>query len=332
MRRTSSYVTGRAPGLGGRARGPRAEDLQDVLDPRLGVEPRPPDHPVAGPPRPADHEDVGEGLAVGGIPDLIGRGRILLHAGCRHVEPFPVRQPHVLVHAVAHREDHGVARDARDLAGADRADPLALALEPRLLDLEADDAPAFGDHALRGGEEAKGQAGPAAVLGLRPSGEPFQDLVRALPDRLEARADALDLAPVRLAVEGVLHVLELAVVVRLLVRAPPRHRDDLLALAEMSAVVGDVHHDIADAHDGDPTPHGEMALREWRKTVVVIDEVLGVVHAREPLPFDAEVLGALGPDGEDHGVEARRPEGGYAQGRSLAHRNVAEIRDARVGE
>src|SRR6266849_5653779 len=33
----------RTLGLGGRARGPRAEDLQDVLDPRLGVETGPAD-------------------------------------------------------------------------------------------------------------------------------------------------------------------------------------------------------------------------------------------------------------------------------------------------
>jgi len=42
--------------------------------------------------------------------------------------------------------------------------------------------------------------------------------------------------------------------------------------------------------------------------------------------------GALGSDGEDHGVEARRAEGGNAQGPALAHRHVAEIGDARVGE
>src|SRR5262249_26387430 len=73
-------------------------------------------------------------------------------------------------------------------------------------------------------------------------------------------------------------------------------------------------------------------LGEGRQAIVVIDEILRVVDAGQPLPIDAEVLGALGADREDEGVEAESRELGYGEPAPGGDGDVAEVGDARIGE
>jgi hypothetical protein len=91
----------------------------------------------------------------------------------------------------------------------------ALPLEPRLLDLEARHAAAFLQHPPGRGEEAEGQAraGARLRLGRWPSAGGAR---RGSWPRLRDAAGCGDLLAVEVAVEGVLDVLELAVVVRFL--------------------------------------------------------------------------------------------------------------------
>ena len=238
----------------------------------------------------------------------------------------------MLVDAVAHREHHGVARNHRGGPGADRGDAIALSLEPRLLHLEADYAAALGDHAPRGGEEAEAQPGVRTRRRLAPRGDRRDQLVGVLSRRDEAGADPLQLLAVERVVESVLHVLELAVVVGLLERAAPGDRDHLVHVAEVGAVVRDVHHDVADSHDGHPPSDGVGLLAEGGQAVVVIDEVLRVVDAGQALALDAEVLGALRADGEDEGVEAHAGQVLHAQVGVPRHRDVTEIGHAGIAQ
>jgi hypothetical protein len=67
-------------------------------------------------------------------------------------------------------------------------------------------------------------------------------------------------------------------------------------------------------------------------SVVVVDEILGVIHAGQALPLDAEVFRALRADGEDERVEARAAEIVEGEVARLAHRHVSEIGHARVRE
>ena len=230
----------------------------------------------------------------------------------------------MLVHPVAHREHHRVARDHRRLAGADGRDAIALALEPRLLHLEAHHAALVGDHPPRGGEEAKAEPGAGRRLRLGPGRERREQLVGILAGLDQARADPLDLLPVEGVIEGVLDVLEFAVVVGLLEGPASGHRDDLVGAAEVRAVVGDVHHDVADPDDGDPPADRVGLLAEGGQVVVVIDEVLGVVDAGQPLALDPQILGALRADGEDQRVES--------EGLQVRDRHVSMLRHSHVSE
>jgi hypothetical protein len=133
-------------------------------------------------------------------------------------------------------------------------------------------------------------------------------------------------------IEGVLDVLELAVVVRLLEGPAPGDGHHLVAVAEMRAVVGDVDHHVADPDDGHALAHRVGLLAEGRQAVVVIDEVLGVIDARQMLALDAQVLGALCADGEDERVEAEGLQIRNREIASLGHRDVSEIGYERVGE
>ncbi len=159
-----------------------------------------------------------------------------------------------------------------------------------------------------------------------------QQLVRVLARRHQPGPDALDLLAVERVVEGILDVLELAVVVGLLERAAPRDRDDLVAVREVGAVVRDVHHHVADAHDGHAAAHREGPLAEGRQAVVVIDEVLGVVDARQPLALDAQVLGALRADRVDERVEAEARQAGDREIALVRDRHVSKVGYERVGE
>jgi hypothetical protein len=294
----------------------------DVLDSGLRVEPRAADHAVAGAPGPAHHEDARLRRAGGGIEHLVGGGRVL--ARHREVEPVLVRQARVLVHPVAHREDHGVRREHRGLAGADRGDAVAVALEAGLLDLEADHAAPLRHHPPGRGQKAEAEAGAGAGGRLGPGCERAERLVGVLARGQDPRPYARDLLAVEGVVEGVLDVLELAVVVRLLERPTTRDRDDLVAVGEVGAVVRDVHHHVADADDGHAAAHREGPLAEGRQPVVVVDEILGVVDAREALAVDSEILRALRADRVDERIESH--------GRQLAYREVALVGDRDMPE
>src|SRR6185295_9944890 len=104
----------------------------DVLDAGLGVEASPAHDAVTGATGPAHHVHVVHRVLGLGIPHLIGPRRVV--AGDGQIESVLVGEPRGGIHAVADREYHGVGRDHARLAGADRADPVALPLEPRLLD------------------------------------------------------------------------------------------------------------------------------------------------------------------------------------------------------
>ena len=301
-----------------------------MLDPGLGVETSPPHDAVAGPAGPADHVHVVHRALGHGIPDLIGAPGIV--AGHGQIEAVLVGEPRGGIHAVAHREHHRVARDHARLAGADGVDPVALPLEPRLLDLQARHAAALRHHPPGRGEEAEGQARAGARLRLGALAQRAQELVGILAGGLQTRSDAGDLRAVEVAVEGVLDVLELAVVVRLLEGAAARDRDHRVAVAEVDAVVRDVHHDVAHPHDGHAAAHGVGLLAEGRQAVVVVDEILGVVDAREPLALDAQVLGALRADREHERVEAELAQLADGEGPAVRHRHVPEIGDPRIGE
>src|SRR5262249_62053394 len=85
----------------------------------------------------------------------------------------------------------------------------------------------------------------------------------------------------------------------------PGDGDDRFGVAVRRAVGRDVDPHVATAHDGEPAPNGELALGEGGEAVVVIDEVLGVIDAGQPLALHPEILRPLGAMGEHKGVEAK---------------------------
>jgi hypothetical protein len=75
-----------------------------------------------------------------------------------------------------------------------------------------------------------------------------------------------------------------------------------------------------------------LPLAERREAVVVIHEILGVVRAGQPLALDAEVLGALGADGEHERVEAHPGQGLDGEIAALRDGHVPQVGDARIAE
>src|SRR5262249_57266676 len=98
------------------------------------------------------------------------------------------------------------------------------------------------------------------------------------------------------------------------------------------AVVRDVDHHVAHAYDGDLAPYGEIALGKGGEAIVVIDEVLGVIDAGQPLTLHPEIFRALGAMGEHEGIEAKALQVRDGERSVAAYVHVPDVGDARIAQ
>ena len=94
--------------------------------------------------------------------------------------------------------------------------------------------------------------------------------------------------------------------------------------------MGDIHHDVARTDHCHMLAHVEGAIAESRQAIEVIDHIFGMEHTVGTIPFHANRLCTLCPNGKHDRTGASRADVFHGQIFALADRDVPQVMDVRL--